>query len=122
MEYDLKAKVQDGYEEEIKESPSFLSKLRVMERMVVQNATMGITMDYRYWDDPADQYQEEGISIGTRGSNWNSLFVQAHYYLCGNSVLRLHTGKRSPRCVGTLGIWIICESVHPRDFYKTMQP
>jgi hypothetical protein len=40
---------------------SFLSKLRIMERMVVQNATMPITMDFKYWDDPADQYQEEGM-------------------------------------------------------------
>lgn len=45
----------------VMESPSFLSKLQIMERMVVQNATMGITMDYKYWDDPADHYQEEGI-------------------------------------------------------------
>lgn len=45
---------------------SFLDKLQVMERMVVQNATMGITMDFKYWDDPADKYQEEGMHHNNR--------------------------------------------------------
>lgn len=58
----LRSKTQSR-SEELKESSSFVSKLQVMERMVVQNATMGVTMDFKYWNDPADQYQEEGEAI-----------------------------------------------------------
>lgn len=39
---------------------SFSEKVKVVERMVCQNASSGLYVDYKYWDDPADQYQDMG--------------------------------------------------------------
>ena len=34
--------------------------LKIIERMVMQNFYDEITMDYKYWNDEADMFREEG--------------------------------------------------------------
>lgn len=49
--------------DDILNSPHMLSSLRLMERMVNQNTYNDISDDYKYWEDAADQFKEDGGTL-----------------------------------------------------------
>eukprot|EP00996_Jenningsia_fusiforme_P005665 NODE_667_length_1996_cov_12.812018_g617_i0.p1 GENE.NODE_667_length_1996_cov_12.812018_g617_i0~~NODE_667_length_1996_cov_12.812018_g617_i0.p1 ORF type:complete len:631 (+),score=160.13 NODE_667_length_1996_cov_12.812018_g617_i0:160-1893(+) len=49
--------------EDILTSPGLFSSLKVMERMVNQNTFNDITDDYKYWEDAADLYKDDGGTL-----------------------------------------------------------
>eukprot|EP01006_Ploeotia_vitrea_P041816 TRINITY_DN66575_c6_g4_i1.p1 TRINITY_DN66575_c6_g4~~TRINITY_DN66575_c6_g4_i1.p1 ORF type:complete len:627 (+),score=104.57 TRINITY_DN66575_c6_g4_i1:51-1931(+) len=64
-EEDKKKDVQQSIDssEDILNSPSMLSSLKRMERMVNQNTFNDITDDYKYWEDAADLYKDDGGTL-----------------------------------------------------------
>eukprot|EP00002_Diphylleia_rotans_P037458 TRINITY_DN8364_c0_g1_i7.p1 TRINITY_DN8364_c0_g1~~TRINITY_DN8364_c0_g1_i7.p1 ORF type:complete len:696 (-),score=147.47 TRINITY_DN8364_c0_g1_i7:274-2361(-) len=52
-----------GMSDDVFTSTSFLRTARIMERMVNQNIYNEITQDFKYWDDPSDQYREAEGSL-----------------------------------------------------------
>ena len=49
--------------DDILNSPNMLHSLRLMERMVNQNTYNDISDDYKYWEDAADQFKEDGGTL-----------------------------------------------------------
>lgn len=45
------------------QSPAMLRAVHIIERLVVQNLQSDVTLDYKYWEDEADRYKEDGGTL-----------------------------------------------------------